>query len=349
MKQRDRTSSRQAQQQGGARERSQSGQGARAVAPPRYGVELADARARGEGKAVPEDVRAKMEGALGMDFSGVRVHEGPQATAMGALAYTQGTDIHFAPGQYQPHSHRGQELLGHELTHVVQQAQGRVPTPRQSKGMGINRSPILEREADELGRKAAQVSMPSHLDGLLPSPRPEAAPQQGIAQRKTDGDQEASSLFGRMLSLASAVWGFFTGTVPWTKVTTPYYSTDTTDSVVEATKVNLSVGDRFYMYLSDGQIGDQLFLGAYATPEAYTNENEVREKLAIRSDWKPDITIRVELEVKQEITVEESMVRHQWDPVAKETLIGGGWQFKGEFKKALDSDLVSVVDAVALK
>ena len=35
-------------------------------------------------------------------------------------------DIYFAPGRYQPHDSAGLELLGHELTHVVQQAQGRV-------------------------------------------------------------------------------------------------------------------------------------------------------------------------------------------------------------------------------
>ena len=43
-----------------------------------------------------------------------------------ALAYTQGTDIHFAPGQFEPDTSAGQQLLGHELTHVIQQAEGRV-------------------------------------------------------------------------------------------------------------------------------------------------------------------------------------------------------------------------------
>ena len=112
------------------------------------------------GKALPDGVRGKMEGALGMDFSRVRVHEGPQARAMGALAYTQGTDIHFAPGQYQPHSQRGQELIGHELTHVVQQAEGRVQATRQMKGVGLNDNPALEREADDRGREAARAATP---------------------------------------------------------------------------------------------------------------------------------------------------------------------------------------------
>ncbi|MCG8418012.1 MAG: DUF4157 domain-containing protein [Proteobacteria bacterium] len=97
-----------------------------------------------------------MEGALGMDFSAVRVHEGEQATAIGALAYTQGTNIHFAPGHYQPSTRSGQELLGHELTHVVQQSQGRVRATGQMKGVKVNDDAGLEAEADVMGSRAAR-------------------------------------------------------------------------------------------------------------------------------------------------------------------------------------------------
>jgi hypothetical protein len=41
-----------------------------------------------------------MEAALGANFSDVRVHVGPEASAIGALAFTWGADLHFAPGQY---------------------------------------------------------------------------------------------------------------------------------------------------------------------------------------------------------------------------------------------------------
>ena len=86
----------------------------------------------------------------------MRVHEDGRATSLGALAYTQGTNIHFAPGQYQPDSRQGQELLGHELTHVVQQAQGRVQATGQAKGVAINSDPALEHEADVMGTRAAR-------------------------------------------------------------------------------------------------------------------------------------------------------------------------------------------------
>ena len=109
----------------------------------------------GGGTEIPEEVRAKMEAAFGVDFSRVRIHEGPHVEAIGALAYTQGTDIHFAPGQYRPTSPRGQELLGHELAHVMQQSQGRVQATTQASGVNINDDTSLEKEADEIGAKAA--------------------------------------------------------------------------------------------------------------------------------------------------------------------------------------------------
>jgi hypothetical protein len=117
-----------------------------------------------------------MERAFGTDFSAVRIHEGTRAKEMGALAYTQGTDIHFAPGQYQPQSERGQELLGHELAHVVQQAQGRVQATKQKKGVGMNDDHGLEHEADAMGARAARGEAagmgasgaePMQLDGAV--------------------------------------------------------------------------------------------------------------------------------------------------------------------------------------
>lgn len=129
-------------------------------------------------RALPGNVRTKMECALGMDFSSVRIHEGPQATAMDAIAYTQGRDVHFAPGYYRPHSQSGQELLGHELAHVVQQAEGRVSATRQLKGVGLNDADHLEREADAMGRAAALGRTISRASDLQPPAPSGAAPIQ---------------------------------------------------------------------------------------------------------------------------------------------------------------------------
>ncbi len=90
------------------------------------------------GRPLPNEVREKMEALLGMDLSDVRIHEGPQAERMGARAFTLGTNVFFAPGQYQPWTPEGQALLAHELTHVVQQAQGRVTPTEEAEGVAIN-------------------------------------------------------------------------------------------------------------------------------------------------------------------------------------------------------------------
>lgn len=105
---------------------------------------------------LPDPVKQRMEAAFGSDFSSVRVHPGsPSVPRAGALAYTRGTDIHFAPGQFKPDTPAGQRLLGHELAHVVQQQEGRVQPTTIIGGMPVNDDPALEHEADTLGNRAA--------------------------------------------------------------------------------------------------------------------------------------------------------------------------------------------------
>lgn len=62
---------------------------------------------------------------FGHDFANVRVHADAEAAAsarsVNALAFTVGRDVVFGAGQYAPGTRAGQELLAHELTHVVQQ------------------------------------------------------------------------------------------------------------------------------------------------------------------------------------------------------------------------------------
>jgi hypothetical protein len=114
--------------------------------------------ARSGGKPLPQAVLAKMEAAFRADFSGVRVHVGSQAPRIGAIAFATGNDIYFAPGRYQPDSIQGQQLLGHELAHVVQQRQGRVRA--QGSGVAIVQDRMLEAEADRLAMRAAMHRAP---------------------------------------------------------------------------------------------------------------------------------------------------------------------------------------------
>jgi hypothetical protein len=66
-----------------------------------------------------------MEARFGHDFADVKIHSdyaaGAAARAVDARAFTVGSDVVFAQGQYDPASFDGKVLLAHELTHVVQQ------------------------------------------------------------------------------------------------------------------------------------------------------------------------------------------------------------------------------------
>ena len=70
---------------------------------------------------LPNPLRSNMEGLFADDFSDVLIHHDHSATMLNAKAYTIGSDIFFAPGQYNPYTAVGRKLLVHELTHVIQQ------------------------------------------------------------------------------------------------------------------------------------------------------------------------------------------------------------------------------------
>jgi hypothetical protein len=82
-------------------------------------------QARGNGQPLGNNIRTPMEQAFGADFSGVRVHSDAHSDQLNqsiqARAFTTGQDVFFRQGAYNPGSRDGQELLAHELTHVVQQ------------------------------------------------------------------------------------------------------------------------------------------------------------------------------------------------------------------------------------
>lgn len=79
----------------------------------------------GGGNTLPAEVRNFFEPRFGRDFSDVKIHAGALATksaqSIQAMAYTSGNNIVFNEGQYSPDTDKGKRLLGHELTHVIQQ------------------------------------------------------------------------------------------------------------------------------------------------------------------------------------------------------------------------------------
>lgn len=83
------------------------------------------------GQPLPENVRSRFESNIGHDFRDVRVHTdgaaAESAQQIQAKAYTHGNHVVFGSGQYAPNTAAGQQLLGHELAHVVQQSRGGSP------------------------------------------------------------------------------------------------------------------------------------------------------------------------------------------------------------------------------
>jgi hypothetical protein len=107
---------------------------------------------------IPRLLLAKMEHLLGGDFPDVRIErDSTSALRLNARAFTQGNQIHVAPGQWAPETPKGQELLGHELGHVLQQRAGRMAATEQLGRTNINDDPALEREADALGEEVAHA------------------------------------------------------------------------------------------------------------------------------------------------------------------------------------------------
>jgi hypothetical protein len=158
-------------------------------------------RPRGAGQRLPEGVQRKMEGLFKTSFSDVRVHVGPEASAIGAVAFTHGSDLYFAHGQYNPNSPHGLRLIGHELTHVLQQKTGRVRNPFGS-GIAVVQDPGLEAEAERMGIRAAaepavQPRMePGNLHRSTVQRKPElrwnaTGPAQRISRRPSHAVQRA--------------------------------------------------------------------------------------------------------------------------------------------------------------
>jgi Domain of unknown function (DUF4157) len=130
-------------------QRSDLGTGTPAVVPPIVHDVL-----RAPGRPLDAASRAFFEPRFGRDFSGVRVHSDglaqASAAAVNANAYTVGTNIVLGKG-ISTSSTGGQHLLGHELTHVVQQGYA-AQAPAE---LTISNDAASECQADLAGDRAA--------------------------------------------------------------------------------------------------------------------------------------------------------------------------------------------------
>jgi hypothetical protein len=103
----------------------------------------------------------------GFDFSRVVIDASPQAAAradaLGVPAFAEGRGIGFAAGQFAPATSHGQQILAHEMAHVVQQELG-LPAVRGADRAG------LERDAERDARAAASgrhLSIPTRAGSAV--------------------------------------------------------------------------------------------------------------------------------------------------------------------------------------
>jgi Domain of unknown function (DUF4157) len=106
------------------------------------------------GQPLDSGTRAFMEPRFAHDFGNVRIHTNGRAAAsaraVNALAYTVGRDIVFGAGQFSPGRRTSDELLAHELTHVLQQSQADAPASPLTVGPTDG---LCEREASGTARR----------------------------------------------------------------------------------------------------------------------------------------------------------------------------------------------------
>jgi hypothetical protein len=133
-------------------------------AAPAYAPRIVSDVLRSPGHPLDAATRAFFEPRFGRDFSDIRVHTGHEAAAaarsINAHAYTAGSDIVFALGQYSPDSTPGRSLLAHELTHAIQQEKPRG-------------NPLLVQRS-WIGDRTGWVRTATHMDNWA-SPEPPGA------------------------------------------------------------------------------------------------------------------------------------------------------------------------------
>jgi hypothetical protein len=151
-------------------------------------------RQRGSGQALDAAIQKQAGAAMGHDLSGVRVHTSPEADdlsrQLGAKAFTTGQDVFFREGAYDPGSSSGQELIAHELTHIVQQSTGAV-------GGGGGRMTVnppgdaFEQEADAVAQAVISSGPAAEVQRQV---LPEEEEEEAVQMQTLEEEEEEQAL-----------------------------------------------------------------------------------------------------------------------------------------------------------
>ena len=134
------------------------------VTPPAIAPSLS--QSLGSSQPLAPATRAFFEPRFNHDFSQVRIHTDGRAAesaqALQANAYTLGHHIVFNAAQYAPGTARGQRLLAHELTHVIQQTQRKQVQRCIQRQQACEESDYETSPQHEIIQRWYQVKFPDH-------------------------------------------------------------------------------------------------------------------------------------------------------------------------------------------
>ena len=112
----------------------------------------------GAGSALDGSQGSRFGAVMDDSFSDVRIHTdgvaARKATELGARAFTVGTHVAFASGEYRPGTAEGDALMAHELAHVQQQRGGALDATARKKAEIEGPDGALEQEADQIAAAA---------------------------------------------------------------------------------------------------------------------------------------------------------------------------------------------------
>ena len=150
-------------------------------------LEASVQKEKGRGQPINKNIRGKLEQGFGADFSGVRIHTDGKSDELNqsiqARAFTTGQDIFFRQGAYDPSSKQGQQLLAHELTHVVQQSGDAVRAKSE-----VNLAPKENKVQTKTSLASSSVLQPTIQRQETPDEKtePEQQPEPNQPDRKAD-------------------------------------------------------------------------------------------------------------------------------------------------------------------
>jgi Domain of unknown function (DUF4157) len=158
--------------------------------------------ARGGGEPLSQPARGELERGIDADFAAVRTHRGARAdalaAALGATAFTAGTDVFLHRSAPHPTTAAGRGLLAHELVHVLQQAAG--PVEGRSGPGGLRVSDPGDRHERAAARAGERVGSGEAVELGLAVTAPQG-PSGVVVQRQTPAAPSETSIGERVAEL----------------------------------------------------------------------------------------------------------------------------------------------------